>query len=359
MDHGKNNVICFPSNFRHSTGRMHINYIMPRLENSYLVSEVKEVDSLECTRNHGFQMTVNGIKCILYVRDRPPLKMKYFVNDDEDEWVKNFYRDDVKFIFIYQYNIANKEDYDEIERTQGVTILPWTYSPSGADYPVENFQWENKDHKWLANSAFNFDKKRPYRLLWKKDLYERDDIYTGESVDIGVYLDMLKDTKWGLTLRGTMNNQEKFEHLQDGKCHREIEYMSFGMPLAYTYIPTYPFPFFPDEHYVLLRQPSEVHDLKDIDPAPFAQKSSETWEKYFSCNGVVQLLLDMIYDPDYRASIYENWEHLVYAKLKNQYKMGALGDLSSLSELADERTEGTKNKKRKEAKKKEEENEVR
>ena len=92
------------------------------------------------------------------------------------------------------------------------------------------------------------------------------------AIDENLYFDLLKQTKWGLILKGKG---------EAGKNRREMEYASYGMPLALNYKPIYPFEFEPNKHYFYLEKIEDLNKLKEINPMPFAKQSTDMYKKYF------------------------------------------------------------------------------
>ena len=89
----------------------------------------------------------------------------------------------------------------------------------------------------------------------------------------------------------------------DGKCYREAEFLSFGMPLAIAYKPYYAFPFIADVHYLHLKTVNMLNELETIDPRSFANQSKIIWEKYYSPIGLTNLLFSIIHNEGYRNLI--------------------------------------------------------
>jgi hypothetical protein len=174
-------------------------------------------------------------------------------------------------ILKIQYTINNQSLYDKIYEKFQIKVLPFIIFPNKV-FNLSFNKWKYTDnheylcfhtgriwrerHKWvnyLNNSSF----KKPDT---SKQLNEKD------------FESLLLKTKWGLILKGK----------GVGKNRREVEYMSIGMPLVLNYKPEYPFPYNPDEHYVYLEKPSDIDKLIDLDPKPFAEKSVEIYNKYYS-----------------------------------------------------------------------------
>ena len=172
-----------------------------------------------------------------------------------------------------------------IYQKHGIVVTPFPY-PSMPEFPLGEFQWENKPHTHLCNFAFA---KRGNRMEWLTYHQNTPWVYHKQLRSTRQYMEVLRDTHWGLSLQGIVTKPR-----MDGKCYRESEYMSLGFPLALNYQPFYPFSFQPNVDYVFLEKPEDLVKLKDIDPLPFAHRSTHNYQQWFSPLGMSQLLLDIL-----------------------------------------------------------------
>lgn len=239
-----------------------------------------------------FFISINEINCL--------------INHGDNTWINNniFNECDkinkhIDFYFVLQYSHNRKEEYNELGKKYSMFVLPLIYPPS-PNFKENTFLWKNKEFKYLANMAFG-TRIRKHRRPWIKRTLN-DNRFFRQKTFGDDYINILKDTKWGLSLKGA-------GYSFDGKCYREAEYMSFGMPLALNYKPCYPFPFYPGEHYLYLNNPIQLAVLDSIDPTNYAKKSRETWENYFSPKGMTNLLLEIIFNKKYRDNIPKFWKH--------------------------------------------------
>jgi hypothetical protein len=194
-----------------------------------------------------------------------------------DNAFPSFYKRNNTVILKIQYSPNQKHIYDAIENQFGIKVLPFTMFANHS-FNLANFEWKLQDD-YEYDCIFT---GRPWncRHAWMKFAENNQDkIKCNVNYNLTTEFDnLLQKTKWGVILKGKGDG---------GKNRREVEYSSFGMPLALNYIPYYHFPFEPNIDYVLLEKPEDLLKLKDIDPAPFAQRSKEIYHNYFSPqNGV-------------------------------------------------------------------------
>ncbi|MFW6130913.1 MAG: hypothetical protein ACOC56_06980 [Atribacterota bacterium] len=244
-------------------------------------------------RNSIYKIKINDTICAIDANDVSPIDNNFIKNNNE------LFRD-IKFYFILQYTLKKKSLFSKIENKFGFKILPLTYGVDN-QFPISLFKWSNKQkHDYLANAAFTVAKNRKHRAAWVRQAKRSNGFYTKFIKDKHEYARQLEKCSWGLSIRGA-------HETYDGKCYREAEFLSLGMPLALNYIPCYPFPFYPNWHYVYLSSPNDLSILKEIDPAPYAERSDILWKKYFSPQGVSSLLLNLVFNEEYRNNIDNVW----------------------------------------------------
>lgn len=209
--------------------------------------------------------------------------------------IPKFYIDNNVCILKIQYCNFEINNYNEIYKQTNIKVLPFTMF-ANRSFDLENFKWDiNHQHK------FNFiftGKPWNNRLPWinfakdhQKKLNCGIDFSNGagdaniNSGNISFY-DILKETKWGVILKGKGCG---------AKNRREVEFSSLGMPLALNYIPNYPFEFIPNKDFILLESPTDLLKLQDIDPAPFAERSSVIYHQYFSPSNGIFNSFDLVY----------------------------------------------------------------
>lgn len=174
-------------------------------------------------------------------------------------------------ILKVQYHSNHQDIYNKIYDKHHIKVLPFIIFPSKV-FNLEFGNWTNHtNHDYLC---FHTGRVWKERHKWVKYLKESNNLKIPQigNQSIRDYEQLLLKTKWGLILKGK----------GVGKNRREVEYMSIGMPLALNYKPEYPFPYNPNEHYVYLEKPSDISNLVDIDPQPYAEKSIEIYNKYYS-----------------------------------------------------------------------------
>ncbi len=168
----------------------------------------------------------------------------------------------------------------------GIKVTPWTMFPTHS-FPLESFSWRPGGKYLTAVTGRNDRFGRPE---WVDFCQQFSTIYSGDGYKTRVadkgYLEILAECQWGLILKG-------LDRKHDGKNRREVEFSSCGMPLALNYCPTYPFEFTPGKHFVHLRSPEDIASLSEIDPLPFSAAAKDIYQRYFSPNGMSDLLLEV------------------------------------------------------------------
>ena len=229
---------------------------------------------------HIIPFRLNGILCFIdewdYGYPTTLLNQEFF----------NYYAElkDVKHIFKIQYTDYHKKEYERIYKEFGIKVHNFFIFPNSI-IPLEKFQWQNIKHKYVAFYSGRIWRNRRFwrrhMLRNKKDFLCVDDPTSSKfsikskrssAIDENLYFDLLKQTKWGLILKGKG---------EAGKNRREMEYTSYGMPLALNYKPIYPFEFEPNKHYFYLEKIEDLNKLKEINPMPFAKQSIDMYKKYF------------------------------------------------------------------------------
>lgn len=193
----------------------------------------------------------------------------------------------------YKHNDVFCEKVVEPLNKIGIKIDNWIMFPS-VNFPYiyfERFQWEYKpNYKYL----FAITGKR--REDWIKHFRDKNYAFTPrnpvkrnhEAGDFSVYMDVLKNCKWGLILAG------KSGYKMDTKNTREVEYSFCGIPLAMNYQPDYNFNFIPDKHYVYVKNIEDAEKLHNIDPKPYSEASKQIYKNYFSPIGATKLFIEII-----------------------------------------------------------------
>lgn len=178
--------------------------------------------------------------------------------------------------------------WDEFTQNTKIPVTAWTVMPT-KDYPLECFNWENKDHKWVGTVTGK--NNRFGRQPWSDWCAEQDDFFSsGEYLvndTLESYTERLKDCKWGIILKGKRGAE---------KNRRECEFSSCGIPLALNYDPYYPFQIKAGVHYVKLNKPEDMATLRDINPEPFAAASRQLYFDHFSSYGMAKTLVKLVKD---------------------------------------------------------------
>jgi len=261
--------------------------------------------------NSRFNAIVNDINVFFDCSDLPNV-----LNLSLDQTtITNPIYNEVSFVFVLQYRYSQLATYKKLEAKYGFTILPWVYIPLH-NFKISKFIWKNTKHKYIANMAFGLSRWHGQRKPWVRAVYDNHLFYKNHhSLNKNDYYEVLQETEWGLNLKGCIRKGENLA--MDGKCHRESEYLSLGMPMAYSYMPCYPFSFVPDQDYLFLHNPSDLLTLHDNDAVKFHERSLYNWENYFSPKASMELLYKLIYDKNYREKLPTYWKH--FEERKQEY----------------------------------------
>lgn len=177
--------------------------------------------------------------------------------------------------------------WDRLRIQCPVPLTSWTIFPTH-DFPLGFFTYDaDKAHKYLATTTGK--NGRFGRQQWieagrqiggfrtKNDFNDKDDRHE--------FLDILTQCRWGLCLKGAWCAP---------KNRREVEYSSCAMPLALNYMPSYPFDFAPNEHYLYLEKPQDLITLRDVNPEPYAKASKHIYDNHFSPAGMAKSLIKLV-----------------------------------------------------------------
>jgi len=194
---------------------------------------------------------------------------------------------DIKLILKIQYYKCEYWDKTFPEKS-GIKVIPWTVMPCH-HFELGKIKWQNKKHKYTGsitgrNNRFG---RQPWVNEASKhaDFYTKTDYVSTDPQDD--FFGILSECKWGIILKGKTRNH-------DGKNRREIEFTSLNIPLAMTYVPTYPFEMAPGKHFVLMKEPTDLLKLRDIDPLPYVEASKQLYNDYFSPVGMSKLLIKLV-----------------------------------------------------------------
>jgi len=280
------NTLILPTTYRKNPN---YEFIKDNLINSKLFSRI-EYQKLP-TEKHRQTIKVNDITCVFDGIDSPEI-------DIEELRINNIF-EDVGFIFVLQFCAARAQYYKHLSEKSGIHILPLIYGPSGR-FPIGQFTWRKTDHKYLAHFGFGAKVQgQKHRREWIAKAKQNSNFLMG-FMNSKKFSSALKDCKWGVSLKGSGAGH-------DGKCYREAEFLSCGMPLALNYKPSYAFPFFPNIHYLYLDSPEMLDSLSEINPEPFAKRSKTLWKSYYCPATFTNLFLSILYDESYRNSIPNCW----------------------------------------------------
>jgi hypothetical protein len=214
-------------------------------------------------------VSLRGLNSLNYFTDPPPDFRK------------------VDLILRVQYNDYCKK-FSEIIK---IPISPFLIMPN-IQFPLGFFKWK-ETNKFKHDLFFTGSLRDNVRREWW-EYFENNNIFNSSSLlHFQDYLALTKDSKWGLIINGGGKITD-IVNGYDGKNRREAEYLSCGMPLVLNYKPNYPFEYLPDVHYVYVEKPEDLNKLKDLDPKPFAEKSVEIYEKYYTPSGMANLFKEIV-----------------------------------------------------------------
>lgn len=242
-------------------------------------------------------MSLNGIP-VFKGKNLIPFKLddaNFFIDDWDysyptsylgDDNIPSYYSNSNPHLTILkvQYDLRDKEKYDILYDKHKIKVLPFIIFPNRY-FNLAFDKWKYSDDQYLC-----FHTGRIWRNRWSWINFLNSSNLNIPKIEKGLtdqeYEHMLLKTRWGLVLKGK----------GVGKNRREVEYMSIGMPLALNYKPHYPFEYNANEHYVYLEKPEDIAKLNDIDPEPYAQKSLEIYEKYYSIHNGLYNSFHMAYN---------------------------------------------------------------
>jgi len=258
---------------------------------------------------------------------------------DNPDALHQFYKDNTTVILKIQYSPNQAGLYQKVYDQHGILVLPFTMF-ANRTFKLSAFEWKSSDEH-IYTSIFT-GKPWNCRRSWLNFAEEhKEEIncylnfdYTagdasrnppnGDNPRFTNFYELLQKTKWGVILKGKGDG---------GKNRREVEFASLGMPLALNYTPHYPFEFVPDKDYLLLREPSDLLKLKDIDPEPFAARSKEIYHQYFSPENGILNSFNMAYEVAKQTYINSNPidyvsilpdKDILKISAKNDYYFGVL-----------------------------------
>ena len=202
------------------------------------------------------------------------------------------YSNEIEVAFVSQLLTSQINTCYNFYEKYGIRIYPF---PMPILFHVDQILngWEYNTHsvkKYVANMRFN-RKFRKSRTRWIKFSKKRPNLFNHQLRQTNDFLrSTTNDVQWGVNLRGRG---------RDGKCYRESEFMLMGVPLALDYIPFYPFPFKPNEQYILMEKPKDLLKLQDIDPRPYIAESKRIGNKYIRPSGMLSLMESLINQSSY------------------------------------------------------------
>jgi len=178
--------------------------------------------------------------------------------------------------------------YEEFQRKTGIKVVSWIMWPTD-NFPLGCFKWNvDKVHKYTASCAGGRNSNR----RWGRPSYikycERHEGFHTERLPVEKFVEVLKECRWGLILRGGYKGN------CDAKNTREHEYMSCGMPLVLNYTPHYDYPFRPYEHFAFVKSPEELASLNGKNIRAFAKASTDIWNKYIKPDSSAKFLLKLL-----------------------------------------------------------------
>lgn len=187
---------------------------------------------------------------------------------------------DVTCILKLQFHQNTLSNNFKIIKQYSLNILPFTFF-SNHSVKLSSFLWENKSFKYLTHFT---GKPWKFRKPFLNYLTNQSDCFVQAGtfpLEYNEWVNIVKDSRWGLILHGKGEGK---------KNRREVEYMSWGVPLALTYKPIYYFPFKENIDYIYIESPSDIDKLRDIDPIPFHERSLYNYKTFFSPIGMSNLL---------------------------------------------------------------------
>lgn len=204
-----------------------------------------------------------------------------------DGWIKGVFKNelaDVKTVIRLQWQ--PEKWWPQLE-ADGIKVMPWTMHP-GATFPLGAFRYDvsaNHEYMGVISGASRW-RRNAYADAARGNGFEVLPWARRKRLPMNQYVEKLSRSRWQICLAGKRGT--------DCKNRREVEGSSCGMPLALNYMPHYPFPYRPGVEYVYLPKPESLHELKGIDPRPFAEASDRIYRDHFSPIGSAQTLLSVL-----------------------------------------------------------------
>jgi len=279
IDHQSKMTLEIPDYFSDNREFENAEYLLKKIAGSNIF-EVKYLKSLsvlkikESRRRNFVPFVLNNIMCVIDGSDT-----MHPVEIIDDTFFDNYnaYKN-LKYIFKIEYTDSKKQVNKRLKEKYNIDIYPFFMYPKAVMYNYLGcFTWENKHYKYIGAITGKIWRTR---RRWKdeirndKDFFSISDNNKNNFLSRSDYINLLKECKWGLCLRG--------KGIPEVKNNREVESMSFGMPLALNYKPIYPFDFISDKHYLYLDSPKDLEKLHTVDPMPFHEESKKMYNSYFN-----------------------------------------------------------------------------
>jgi len=252
------------------------------------------------SRDGFIRIKIEDKTLLLECRDNPKTSCDY-IEKNSDIF------EGVDFIFPLQFAHKRIKQYSDVTEKFGIKVFPWIYG-CHEKFKLGKYTWKNDNKEYIANVGFGIGRTRKHRLRWIEKAKEIGGFYY-ESKWGNEYVEVMKRCAWGLSLMGGGIGY-------DAKCYRECEFLSMGFPLALNYKPCYPFPFYPNVHYLYLNEVDDLEKLRKERYFPLNDVSRKLWNDYFSPDACVELLIKIVLDEKYQKEIPTFWNHFTINKLE-------------------------------------------
>jgi hypothetical protein len=169
----------------------------------------------------------------------------------------------------------------ELQKLLNCPLVVWSMFPAGWEL-VNKFIYNSHYSKYNIMASGMHSLKVMQRVDWFEHA-KTIGIDTKIAIPGTQYLELLKKSRFGIILS-----------IRDEKNTREYEFISNFMPLALNYKPEFEFDFYPGEHYLYIKNISDLSRILTEDTYKYSAKSKYIWENYFRPDMASKILLNKI-----------------------------------------------------------------
>jgi hypothetical protein len=168
---------------------------------------------------------------------------------------------------------------EEIQSLLNCPLVIWSMFPAGWGL-VNKFEYSSHQSNYnIMASGFN-----SLRVMKRMDWFEHAKLIgidTRVAITGTQYLELLMKSRFGIILS-----------IRNEKNTREYEFISNSMPLALNYKPEFEFDFFPNEHYLYMKDINDLSKVLTENVDKYCAKSKYIWENYFRPDMASKILIN-------------------------------------------------------------------